>query len=100
MMPMSLQVTRTVPCAAIAAFTLLFAATLSVAQEPASPQIGLQPDVESLIGDDSTGDAASQCASETAISWLSPYTFHSTKSGSNVPYNGCLVGGRPPLSKS
>lgn len=98
MMPMSLQVTRTVPCAAIAAFTLLFAATLSVAQEPASPQIGLQPDVESLIGA-TTGDAASQCASEAAIP-LSPYTFHSTKSGSNVPYNGCLVGGRPPLSKS
>lgn len=90
MMPMPLQVTRTVP---IAAFTLLFAATLSFAQEPVSPQIDSQADVESLTGA-TTEDAVSQCASEAAIP-LSPYTFNSTKSGNNVPYNGCLVGGDP-----
>ena len=90
MMPLPLQVTRTVP---IAAFTLLFAATLSFAQEPVSPQIDSQPDVESLTGA-TTEDIVSECASRGTIP-LSPYTFNSTKSGTKVTYNGCLVGGDP-----
>jgi hypothetical protein len=52
--------------AAIATFMLLFAVTLSFAQEPVSPQIDSQQDVESWT-EATIEDALSQCASAEPV---------------------------------
>lgn len=83
------QVTQTVPFAAIAAFTLLFAATLSFAQEPVSPQIDSNPGVESSTGG-TLDDALFQSLSGTTIP-LTKYTF----TGSRVLIQANLWGATP-----
>jgi hypothetical protein len=75
-----------------AAFTLSIAVTLSFAQEPVSPQIDSNQDVESWTGG-TIADALTQSASGATI----PMS-HYTVTGSRGAYKGVLVGGNPFLA--
>jgi len=74
----------------LAAFTLLLAATLSFAQEPVSPTIDSNPDVESWTGG-TIDDALSQSASGATI----PMSAYVTLGSDGAVYTGVLVGGDP-----